>query len=598
MTDASQLQDAPGDWLEFIAKADTEWALIEEDEQRIRDEVLPFKEIAFQSPITHPQILVEQDVPIRMRDGVTLRADIFRPQSPGKYPVVLMRTPYDKQSSLDFSPAVMRNLAKRGYVAVIQDVRGKYASEGEFVPRHNEVNDGHDTVEWAANQEWCNGKVGMWGISYEGFTSLAAALSNAPHLSCVYPAMIGLKLFSFKNGVFGLQGRSAWLLWTQGRFNKNPLRIDFNHLPLHEIDDKAGYPSELFDALVTMDMERLRAAEIPFELSDLAGIKSRPYMVAGWYDELLKETLDNWPHLQKANPDAQLMIGPWHHNLMSMEEPTIGVLPTAEAEIRHYLEEMEQFFAVHLKGEPEPKADGPIKLFVMGENQWRFEQEWPLARARYTKFYLHSSGAAHRDLQNGLLKTSPPSEKEGQDQFIYDPQNPVAWPPSSDVWEYLHQMGSCREVEQREDVLVYSSEILAEDVEVTGSITVNLYAATDAEDTDFVVSLIDVHPDGHSQYLTSGIIRGRFKDSLENPRLLEPNRVYKFAFELVPTSNLFKKGHRIRMAISSSDFSRYPRNQNTAEPIGRTSNVKVAQQTIFHSDQYPSHVILPVIPRL
>ena len=599
MRDREQSTKTNPDWRDFVARADAEWAAMEAEERRIREEVLPGKVLPFRSPITHRQLVVEQDVPMQTRDGVTLRADIFRPDSPGRYPVILMRTPYDKRASLDSGPVVMRNLAQRGYVSIIQDVRGKYASEGEFAPRIKEVDDGYDTVEWASSQEWSNGRVGMWGVSYGGFSSLTAALARPPHLTCVFPAMIGLKFLPYRNGTFGLQGRAAWLIWTSGRYSNNPLRIDFDHLPLNEIDDKAGYPSELFKVFVTMNLQELQTSEMRFGPGDLSAITAKPYLVAGWYDELCVETLANWPHLRQADPDARLLIGPWHHNLMSMEQPRVGALPTENVELWCYLEEMEQFFRTHLKEEHDDNAgaDDPVKLFVMGENLWRGEKEWPLARTLYTPFYLHSSGAAERDLCNGRLDPHPPTSEEAPDHFHYDPLSPVVWPPSEDVWEYLHQMGSCRDVELREDVLVYSSENLVQDVEVTGPIGVTLFAATDAEDTDFVVCLIDVHPNGHSQYLTNGIVRGRFKEGVESPQLLEPGRVYKYEFELGPTSNLFGKSHRIRLAVSSSDFSRFARNQNTADPIGVSRDVKVAHQTIVHSSVYPSHVVLPVIPR-
>ena len=587
------------EWREFVAKADAEWAVMEEEERRIREEVMPDKVLPFRSPITHRQLVFEQDVPMRTRDGVTLRADVIRPDAPERFPVILMRTPYDKRASLDSGPVVMRNLAQRGYVTIIQDVRGKYASDGEFAPRISEVDDGYDTVEWAARQDWSNGKVGMWGVSYGGFSSLTAALAKAPHLTCIFPAMIGLKFLPYRNGTFGLQGRAAWLIWTTGRYNNNPLRIDFNHLPLNEIDDKAGYPSDLYKALVSMDLEKVQAAEMSFGPGDLSAITAKSCLVAGWYDELCGETLVNWPHLRQSDPDARLLIGPWHHNLLSMEKARIGALPTEKVELWSYLEEMERFFSTHLKEEHGDRAgtDAPVKLFVLGENRWRSEKEWPLARSQYTPFYLHSSGAAERDLGDGRLDTHRPIGEEAVDHFHYDPLSPVSWPPSEDVWEYLHRMGSCRDVELREDVLVYSSEELAQDLEVTGAIGVTLFAATDAEDTDFVVCLIDVHPDGHSQYLTNGIVRGRFKEGVENPRLLEPGQVYRYEFELGPTSNLFRKGHRIRVAVSSSDFSRFARNQNTADPIGVSRDVKVAHQTIVHSSDYPSHVVLPVIPR-
>lgn len=585
----------------FLDKADADWEVEQAEEQRSRNEVLPNKVIPFTSPITHPDIIVEENVAVRMRDGVILRADIFRPKAEGKYPVVIQRTPYDKLSTLDFGSSVLRGLAQRGYACIYQDVRGKFASDGEYMPFLNEIDDGVDSVEWAAEQLWSNGKVGQMGVSYGGFTSLSSAVGQAPHLCCIYPAMMEYGFTWRKTGIPPLQGVSAWHLWAgQGDVLNNPYRIDFNHLPLNEIGERAGFPNPQFDAMVCMDLDTVIRGEFSDEERNqrLALINAKTYVAVGWYDELLTGTVDTWCQIAKTAPDAKLMIGPWHHDLCNMEEARIGLVPTDDVELLRYYEQMEMFFAQHLKGEENAvsQADGPVKLYVMGRNVWRYEQEWPLSRTVYKPFYMHSNGNANSSLEDGVLDWLPPQHEQAADEYDYDPLNPISWSAGSEVWSYVNDMKGREEIQQRPDVLVYSSPVLQEDIEVTGTVAATLFAASDAQDTDFIACLVDVHPDGHTQYLTHGIIRARYRNGIEKPQLIEPGQVYKYEFEMSPTSNVFLKGHRIQIEVSSSDFNRYPRNQNIAAAPGQSSDTKIAHQTIFHCGAHLSHFLLPVIP--
>jgi putative CocE/NonD family hydrolase len=302
--------------------------------------------------------------------------------------------------------------------------------------------------------------------------------------------------------------------------------------------------------------------------------------------------------VRARNPKAQLMIGPWHHDLLTIEEARIGQVPTADAEIRRFYERMESFFDHHLKpGAAVADTLLPaLRLFTMGSNAWRDEFEWPLARTTYVPFYLHSNGKAALDPEGGSLSRFPPTFTETPDEYDYDPRDPVAWSADISVWDFLNGMGDRRAIQERPDVLTYSTEPLRDAVEVTGPVRMTLYASSSAPDTDFVVTLVDVHPDGHTQYLLNGIVRARFRNGLERPELLEPGRVYEYKFELNPTSNLFKAGHRIRIEVTSSDFNRYPRNQNTAEAIGVGSATQIAHQVIHHDVAHPSCITLPVIP--
>ena len=561
-------------WRAFRRQADADWAVDLAEEERLRRDVLPTKAIPFPSPVRYPEIAMERNVPIPMRDGVVLRADIYRPGADGRFPVAINRGPYDKASSLDDIPAVARNLAQRGYVCIAQDVRGRYASDGGYAPLHAEIEDGVDTVEWAAAQPWSTGKVGMFGVSYNGFVQFCAAAGQAPHLSCIYPAMIGYGFHTRKAGIPWLASIGAWLIWAgQGSESLNDRRIDTWHLPLHEIDDKSGYPTAAFDALATMDLDYRLPGEMPekTEREHLGKIRVPTYCVAGWYDELIEDTLDCWVRLRETLADARLIVGPWHHNLCDLEEPRMGKVATDDVELKRYYEEMERFFARHLKGEDIESydAEAPIRLYVMGKNVWRDEYEWPLARTEHRTLYLHSSGSAGTGFEDGKLRWQPPAVEQPADEYDYNPLDPVRWSHDVDIWSYLLELGDRRSLEQRPDVLVYTSPVLEEDTEITGSIKAVLFASSDCEDTDFVVNLVDVHADGHTQYLTHGIIRARYRYGLENPQLLEPGKIYRYEIGLWPTSNVFLAGHRIRVEITSSDFDRYARNQNIAVNPGR-----------------------------
>lgn len=598
MNEATRRFQADPRWQRFIEQADREWEKLVEQEQHLRDVVLPVKALPFASAASHPETAIDRDVMMHTRDGIALASDVYRPTATGKYPVLLLRTPYDKRGSTDDAPAVARELARRGYACIIQDVRGRYGSEGEFVPRINEMNDGYDAVEWAAQQPWSNGRVGMWGVSYGGFTSLAAAATNPPHLVCIQPSMVEIIAGPEPGGAIRFQGRGGWLIWANGRYSHNPLRIDFNHLPLHEIDEKAGHPSAQFDALVTMDLPRLHVLELRKLFASLAGITAKGYFVAGWYDELLSGMIDAWLKARSSGNQAQILIGPWHHDIANMEQPRIGLVATPELALKQYYLGIESFFDQNLRDTTGSAHEqvAPVRLFTMGCNEWRDEEEWPLARTIYTSFYFHSTGNASDTLDDGLLDTQPPTASEPADAYVYDPLNPVAWSAGTNVWGFLNDMTGRETIEARKDVLVYSSKTLTENIEVTGPITMTLFAATDVVDTDFVVTLVDVYPNGHEQYLLNGLLRTRFRNGLDRPDLIEPDKIHKYKFALAPTSNVFKSGHRIRIEIASSDFNRYARNQNTGAPIGLSSEVRVAQQRIYHDRQHPSHITLPIIP--
>ena len=582
----------------FLQQAEAEKADADREEQRLRREWLPTLSYPFQEPISHPEIVVERAM-VPMRDGVALRTHIYRPVTEGLYPVLLLRGPYDMNATLDKAPTLLREMARRGYVGVAQDVRGRFGSEGEFVALVNEHEDTFDAVEWCAAQGWSNGRVGMGGISYLGFTSYCAAVTKPRGLVAVMPSCIKYGNEHLSN-VPGLGSTCSWFFWAGQPTTtlQNFRRIDWLHLPLNQIGAEAG----LDHPNATMQLEErgfpgsLSAEEIPRRVQSI-DVPSQ--IVCAWYDEFLTENLLNYQRQARGGGDVRLVVGPWHHNLEDQIEPRLGKVPLPEPPATRYYAEMERFFGHYLKvGATTPlEAPGRVLLYVMGTNQWRYEQEWPLSRAVITPLYLSSGGNANTDQGDGVLSWEPPAQ-QASDHYSYNPLDPVRSVEGVSIWNLLTdgQFGDRAAIEARSDVLVYSTPVLEHDVEVTGTIEAVLHATSSAPDTDFIINLIDVYPDGHTQYLCNGVMRVTYRDGLEERKLIEPGRIYEYQFALRPTSNCFQRGHRIRIEITSSDMDRYARNQNMADAPGTTAHVAIANQVIHHGGIFLSRLGLPVIP--
>ena len=590
---------SPAERLAFLQQADAEKAKADREEHRLRRELLPTLAYPFQEPISHPEIVVER-VMVPMRDGVALRTHIYRPVADGRYPVMLLRGPYDMNSSLDRAPSLLRELARRGYVGVAQDVRGRYGSEGEFIALVNEHEDTFDAVEWCAAQGWSNGRVGITGISYLGYTSYCAAVTKPRGLVAVMPSCTKYGAEHISN-VPSLAAMCTWFMWAgqPTATLQNFCRIDWLHLPLNQIGTEAGLDHPLsamqfeergFPHSLSADeiTQRLQSIEVPSQI------------ICGWYDEFLTENLLNYERQAQGKGDLRLVIGPWHHNLEDQTEPRLGTLPISEIPANRYYAEMERFFGHYLKaGATTPlEAPGRVLMHVLGSNQWRYEHEWPLSRAVMTPIYLSSGGKANTDQGDGLLTWEPPTNQQQPDHYSYNPLDPVRSVEGVGVWNLftIGKMSDRSKIELRPDVLVYSTPVLEQDIEVTGTIQAVLYAASSAPDTDFVINLIDVSPDGHTQYITNGIIRVTYREGLKERKLIEPGKVYEYRFALRPTCICFQKGHRIRVEVTSSDMDRYARNQNVADAPGTTANVAVADQTIHHSGTWLSRLELPLIP--
>ena len=574
------------------------------------------------------QVVVEKNLAMRTRDGVTLYADVYRPDSPGRFPVLVIRTPYDK--SADNALTEKTYFPPRGYVVVVQDTRGRFASEGDFYPFLREAADGYDTVEWAAQLPWSNGKVGMVGQSYMAVVQYQVAATRPPHLAAMCPVSGSTSYFEnsiWRRGVFELAYRLKYFimmaretLMRQGLFEQQwPAIAAYLKDPS---DIRSPLTSEAISHLPLRDWgERLRDS-VPYCAEMLANSRYGPYWqaadlgrhfhgvpvpifhVGSWYDMFQSDTVKMFVGLRKGamNEDARLgqklLMGPWAH-LLPYSTPTsrgtgdIDFGPAARIDL-HAIQL--RWFDYHLKGiRNGVNEEPPVRIFVMGDNTWRDEQEWPLARTQFTPMYLSSGGKANSLLGDGGLRPTAPAN-QAYDAYVYDPADPV--PTCGGT--YIGPGNGVRNqaaIEQRNDVLVYTGETLERDLEVTGPVVLKLFAASSAPDTDFTAKLVDVRPDGYAHNVAEGVVRARFRDSLEVPALITPGEIYPYSIDMWSTSHVFKAGHRLRLEVSSSNFPRYDRNQNTGDELGTSAEFHTANQQVFHDSRYPSHLILPIIPR-
>jgi hypothetical protein len=533
---------------------------------------------------------------VPMRDGVRLSANIFRPEAQQRYPTILVRTPYGK--GRDISPTYAP-FVEHGYAVVVQDVRGRYVSEGVFRPLEQEPADGDDTLNWIARQPWSDGKVGMMGGSYLGIVQWKVAVLNNPHLKAIFPVVSGCDdyrdRFYSPGGAMKLGHR---LLWMSENLRAQGYHPDFAsfvlHLPLRTADVAAtGQESEMFQQAVAHPAYDSFWKSISVR-QRLDTLRVPVFSVGGWFDNYVESDLDAYQALRKNSGVNRILIGPWSHNMNSKFDG-VDFGPDAITPLRGI--EL-QWFDQFLKGKDTPLLSRPpVRVFVMGANRWQDEREWP-PPARAERFYLASKGHANTLGGDGWLDQNAPPGPAGTDRFVFDPHDPVPTEggavccnPKVFPWGPRDQ----RAVEQRRDVLVYTSAALRKDLEVIGPVRVVLYAATSARDTDYTAKLVDVFPDGRAQNLTDGILRLRYRKSLEKPELARPGEICKMTIDAGVTGNVFQKGHRIRMEISSSNFPRFDRNPNTGELVAEATEPRKASQTIYHDARRPSYLLLPVI---
>jgi putative CocE/NonD family hydrolase len=548
-------------------------------------------------------LLREFNVRVAMRDGVELVADVYRPDTDAPVPVVVARTPYGKNTEFAYKKALL--YVSRGYAFIWMDVRGRGDSPGEFLPHRDEPADGYDTIEWAARQPWSDGKVITWGQSYLGYIQWLTAVQQPPSLAAMVIYVPPSDPFvDWPTGVH-LPMEVCWFRLIDGRAYQYCDSIDFDtaykHLPLMTMDEAAGYHSEHWRADLShppSDQEYWG----PKNFQDRFGEIDVPIVhVTGWYDDVQPGTTLSFAGMINEAPTEEtrraqrLVIGPWDHGLTRRRDRQLGPVnfgPGADFDLDDY--EI-RFLDHYVRGEDngvdaEPRA----QLFVMGSNEWTTEDEYPIARTEWTPLYLSSAGKANTRFGDGTLSWDQPAA-EGKDTYRYDPADPVPYLTESTS----HQIGGpddYSEVEERADVLVYSTPVLESDVQVTGPVRLKLYASSDGLDTDFTAKLVDVHPDGFCQRLTDGIVRGRFRDGMMEEKPLEPGTVHEFEVDLWNTSQVFQAGHRIRLEVSSSAFPKYDRNLNTGGPLATGTDMRVAENEVRHGGAYASHLILPVIP--
>ena len=555
-------------------------------------------------------------VRVPMRDGVHLACDVYLParadetNAEDRWPAILMRTPYLKSSEMALE--VARYYTSHGYAYVAMDVRGRGDSEGVFVPYVNDGRDGYDAIEWLATQSWSDGALGTVGGSYPGCIQWLTALEQPPHLRAMIVAVSPSDPFVENPTGEHSPMDLCWLHFVSGRTLQPMAAVNweavYQHLPLLTMDERAGRRNEHWRADLAHpqldDYWGPRRYQHAFER-----VTAPVLHVSGWYDDEQVGTPLNFIGMttRSGSPEARsgqrLLMGPWGHQINTkakLGEVDFG--PQALVDLRG---EQIRWFNRWLKGAEnsggegdatDPDTSAPVRIFVMGANEWRDEREWPLARTAWTRYYLHSGGRANSRFGDGALSPAAPAADEPADSYRYDPARPVPFltePTSSQIGgpdDYAA-------VERRDDVLVYVTEPLAQDVEVTGPISVELYAASSAPDTDFTAKLTDVWPNGFVQRLCDGIVRARFREGMEDPSLIEPGTVYRYTIDCWNTAQVFKAGHRIGLEIASSAFPKFARNLNTGAPLGTTSEMAVAEQRILHDADHPSAVILPIIPR-
>lgn len=570
------------------------------------------------------ELSIEKNLMVPMRDGIKLASDIYRPADGERYPVVMLRLPYNKeQPMILFLSGDILRIAQAGYAVVVQDCRGTFQSEGEFSPFFQEINDGEDAIAWAAAQSWSNGAVGMMGASYYGATQWLAAMAKPPALKTIAPFITTDQYYenwTYQGGAFQL---GFILQWASGTFALGELarRVSHNeadgaalaqgidaanavaerywHLPTSELAELEDLTPYVKDWIAHPDYDDYWREIAPSECVDELALPALNF--GGWYDLFLGGTLRNYVALKDKAPQ-KLVIGPWAHGYNGgvYAESDFGMM--ANDGVTDVTAEQIRWFDRWLKNASAPRqSELPVKLFIMGINQWREEIDWPLPDSKWKNCYLHSDGRA--DINGGTLSFDPPAT-EPADAYTYDPADPV---PSCGGATFLPGLFIAANagprdqssVSKRADVLTYSSEILTVDTEITGPISLKLYVRSSVCDTDFTGKLVDLYPDGRAMILTDGILRARYRNGFDVPESMRPGEVYLLEIDLIATANVFRAGHRIQLEVSSSNFPRFDRNSNCGGVIADATknDFLVAHNEVLHDNEHPSHLVLPFIER-
>ncbi len=577
--------------------------------------------------------VVRESVRIPMRDGVRLAATLFRPDAPGPFPAIVYRTPYDQARTADGARLPLA-AAKRGYLVFLVDVRGRYASEGEFEAYRNEGPDGHDTIEWVASLPYCDGKVGTYGGSYPGYLQWLTMAEDPPHLAAAAPDMtpVSSHHFFYQGGAFS----HAWYEWfmplilpdlrrragdRSGPWDTQTAAAEWErererwyaHRPLADVPLLRRYAPYFYEWQSHPDEDEFWAfANVE---DDFHRMRAPALILSGWYDDAYGPAGATrgfrGMRAEAATPEARegtrLILGPWTHTSLTVRTTTSGDLdfgPSAGVDFDALLLD---WFDRWLKGIRNGVDESPpARYFVMGENRWRTSETWPPADAVPTPFYLASGGRANTAAGDGRLARAAPATAVANpasdavpaaavaDRYTFDPRDPVRTPN-------FERQGALpqADVEAREDVLVYTSETLTEPLTIAGELMVELYVSSDAPDTDFAFMLTDVHPDGTSYNLGSaeaGLLRMRYRDGFDRQVSMEPGTVYRITIGGLYTAVRFDPGHRIRLQVTSSRYPVLDPNPNTGTEIATEARLVPAQQTVYHDAERPSRVVLPVVP--
>lgn len=565
------------------------------------------------------EVMMEMNVKVPMRDGIKLAIDIFRPSAEGKFPVILVRTPYGSELAKYSDQG--KYFAGRGYVYTVQDCRGKHDSEGDWYGKRSETWDGYDTLNWLGTQSWSSGSVGMIGASYLGLVQWQVSFTQNPYLKALVPMVAPVTLNNIPYECLGSSKSPlglSWLATTDGRINQNVDAYDwekiFWHLPLIELPELLGRDIPFWEKSLSLkrgfwEEYFLSAAEGKWteeierkpEYENLYDKVQVPIMqISGWFDGSSGISLYNYNQVKRMSKSAgaknnqRVVIGPWSHFFNRSSK--VGSIDFGENSVIDLDSMVLRWFDKWLKDIPNGiEKEAPLFLFRMGKNEWREASEWPLPGTKYTPYYLHSSGHANSLNGSGKLSLISPMN-ETPDKYIYDPADPT---PAITDGENMTLAASgpedIRRIEEREDVLTYTSSILKEDLEITGDSSFTLYVSTSAPQTDFIVRLLDVHPNGNS-YSVYCTYAGGMSTLCVQPIAKGPKKekIFKLESSLMPTSQVFLAGHRIRVDICSAAFP-LVRNLNTGRDYARGTEMNVAHQAIYHDHKYSSHIILPVV---
>ena len=579
------------------------------------------------------EILVQKNVPATMRDGTTLMANVYRPRNSGEYPVLLTRLPYGKDLPLGSSVLDPLKAAEAGYIVVVQDVRGRYRSEGKFVPFVKEYEDGYDTVEWAAKLPDSDGSVGMYGLSYFGKTQWQAAVMRPPSLKSMVPS---ITWGNHLNGVQmrgGVQELGLMQYWAQTalaldllfrKYAGDPEQIG-EKLPelvgtIDNLLSGGGYDALPLSTLPNPDelvpfvwggFER-GVEDESWDYMNIEGkyesVDAPTFHIGGWYDCFIGETLHQYTAMKDRSSETgmrgpRLLVGPWTHGDFGSTQGELDFGIGSSGLFLNYRGDLTdahlRWFDATLKGDESALKGTPrVQVFIMGENRWRGYEEWPVPGSREEHWHLTSDGALRRE---------PGGARDEPARYDYDPEDPVPTVGGPVLMADIHCLGprDQRKIEDRPDVLVYTGPALESPYTVLGSVYVTLFAASSAPDTDFVARLVDVYPDGRALCVADGILRASARDSYPAPGVvrpvatspIEPGEVYEYVIDLWATGITFLPGHRIRVEITSSSHPRWERNLNTGESAIHSSRSRIARQTIFHDAERPSRITLTVVER-